>query len=373
MPVFPLWVVSCAQNSGSRRRGNVKPDCRDSVDHELCRMSKEELEATDMDVYGRFRWPQQDEVHRHMFGLILMQTSSCLIGFMQRAPQLRAVANYFGGEWSEMVSCTVLSAVRLEQPLPLVHEGHGLDPPKHIFFDMTPECFHRAAEAAILTNSSSNNMLEVLEAWAAEGRLQQDISEGTLRTCVQLPFPVSALVAGEAWTELAFDRRLRVGHGVIVREWWNTIRKCAPVPGAQAGGNDAGADVAVQDGGGDVAGAVNLQRRLFDVKVFEKLGQTLREWAPVIERNVRLEPAAARSLLELFIAWTDDCVKALLPEAFASWTWQGTKHRGGAMQPVLQQRGGYNSEFLCQTLLFTFMVRGTGSSKPVSNPYGLVV
>ena len=377
MPVFPVWVVSCAQSAGSRRRGSVKADCQDAVDVDLCRMAKEELEAADMDVYGHFAWPERDEIYQHIFGLMLMTTSSCAIDLLQRTPQIRAVANFFGGDWSNMTACTVLSAVRLHRPLPLVHEGHGLEPPKHIFFDMTVECFQRAAEAAICTNSSQTNMLEVLEEWAIQGILPQGVSENNLRTCVQLPFPISCLVAGQAWTELAFDRRLRVGHDSVVRDWWKSLRKHASF--SESGGNQGGAvDVAMQGepppaGGAAASSPAHLQRSLFDIKVFEKLGQTLREWAPVIEQNMRLEPAATRSLLEVFIKWADDCVKAMLPETFAAWTWQGNKRRGGALQPVLQQRGGYNAEFLCQTLMFTFMVRGTGSSKPVSNPYGLVV
>ena len=76
------------------------------------------------------------------------------------------------------------------------------------------------------------------------------------------------MAGGSLWIT-AMEHHSKVCPSSWCRSWW---QRCW-------------CDVAVQDGGGNVAGAVNLPR-LLDVKVFEKLGQTLREWAPVIERII---------------------------------------------------------------------------------------
>ena len=87
------------------------------------------------------------------------------------------MTNWFGGTKEHMFFFQCLQYVRLREPVDVVHSRIGVLPPKHFFFDRTPECRELVFDAEVLNLIAGGfSVRTLLQRWqrnAANRRVQR--------------------------------------------------------------------------------------------------------------------------------------------------------------------------------------------------------
>ena len=357
--MWPCWITGT--NARYRRRRQLDACVVDGADKEYADYLLQDLLFTSLehvaDAVG-VTTGEQEASESILGGVVLQMVGPCS-GVLQRSRQIRYLGHYYGGDWSKLVLLQVVASFQFLRPIRFIHEGYGMEAPKHLFFRLTNECKERALANHVAGVVAEATARDVVHHWQMSLGLGINQPEDWL-TVLQLPHPVCVLSVGGLWHDLALHSALRCDKRSPVSTAWKAMRLhirnvvLADVPVNRDVPLAAHGPQAIANANDNVP---QPQHHLFDRKMFEHAIDALQRWSPTLLAHAS-QPDAA--LLSDVVHWLQDCVGALVPEAFGKHSWRSQQGRGAHWNELLQQRGGYNPPFLLQVLIFSFMTRGSG-------------
>ena len=196
-----------------RRRGAIAPPELDEIDEQFCKGLVDDARIAMFDALGvDYDVPSPEQHRNSCVGFVLLKYDGVYRNAMQSfGPERSYLALHFVGYNQKMVRFIVEDAVALRTPQPLVGEGCSIYASNSTSFRVTPECYERLLDALAQNNAPAR---DTLDAWKASGYCSVDME---FTTMLQLPHPISYLVAMGWWEELSLDCRLRRQTDSILR------------------------------------------------------------------------------------------------------------------------------------------------------------
>ena len=237
--------------------------------------------------------------------------------------------HFFGGDLESIHFWRVVDVARFDVQQVAIFHGFGLTCPKHLIYSLTPECVDAVLNSTVF--ASADSMSHKLLQWLQDGLL---VGGRTPRpnSVLELPHPVSILVADGAWHDLAVHVLSRCVLDAHFRALWSTLSDRG-----QAWRHHRGHG-AVEDGLAP-AGAGAL-----DPRMFQDLACHLRSCAA--EGNVDEKFQELKPVLASYCMWLDTCAKQMSVTTQYDFAWETFAGRGGRWHGDVGRHGRYAPLFM---------------------------
>ena len=200
----------------------MQNQCLDVSDRDFIRDQTEAAQLAETDAFVELKEPlniQHDALSGTICGCACLEYCGPHTGPLCRiGPERRALCHYWGGEFAHMRYFRVVACFRLVEPQDVVHEGLGLQRPKHIVFDLTDECAERVFGAEIIGSDLHAGAL------CAQWSEEFDVGQAHLKSVLQLPLAIAILAVVDCWPDIALDSRLRCVSTSSAHASWKAIR-----------------------------------------------------------------------------------------------------------------------------------------------------